>query len=56
MPSAKLPKTSDADLDALATITPEDIERAQRRWREIASPKFKALLDAEPMPPDAPKK
>ena len=39
---------SDAELDELARITPEDIERARQRWEAIASPELRALLDAAP--------
>lgn len=47
---------SDAELDRLAEVSAEDIGRAQRRFREKASPRFKELLDAEPVDPadDAP--
>jgi hypothetical protein len=39
---------SNAELDELARITPEDVERAGQRWEGIASPEVRALLDAEP--------
>jgi hypothetical protein len=39
---------SDAELDELARITPEDIERARQRWEAIASPMVRGLLDAAP--------
>lgn len=42
------PDHTDEELDALAEITPEDIEDAQRAWRKDASPQFKDLLDAKP--------
>jgi hypothetical protein len=37
---------SDAELDELARITPEDVERARQRWEAIASPMVRGLLDA----------
>jgi hypothetical protein len=43
---------SDAELDELARITPEDVERACQRWEAIGSPMVRALLDA--VPADAP--
>lgn len=44
---------SDEDLDALAQVTPQDIQQAQERWRTRAPKRFKKLLDAtteEPAP------
>jgi hypothetical protein len=38
----------DAELDELARITPEDVERARLTWEWIASPMVRALLDATP--------
>lgn len=46
-PLGKLPPLSDADLDAMAQVTPQDIEAAKARWRADVKPKFKNLLDAE---------
>jgi tRNA uridine 5-carbamoylmethylation protein Kti12 len=43
----RTPHTS-AELDQLAEISLDDIERAQQRFREVASPEFKDLLDAQP--------
>lgn len=42
------PDLTPAELDALASVTPEDIARAQERWREQASPRYRDLLDATP--------
>jgi hypothetical protein len=42
---APLPLT-DADLDALAEITPEDIEAAAKLWRETVPEELADLLDA----------
>lgn len=39
------PKTNE-ELDKLAEISLADIERAQQRFRELASPEFSDLLDA----------
>jgi hypothetical protein len=36
---------SDADLDALAVITPEDIEAAKKLWRDSVPDEFRDLLD-----------
>lgn len=41
------PKT-DAELEALAEITPSDIEDAKAAWEEDAPAPFKKLLDAQP--------
>jgi hypothetical protein len=38
---------SEEELDALANVTPEDIERARAWWREHAPDGFEDLLDAE---------
>jgi hypothetical protein len=37
---------SGADLDALAVITPEDIEAAAKLWRETVPEELADLLDA----------
>lgn len=42
---------SDAELDALAQITPSDIEDAKAAWEEDAPAPFKKLLDAKPDDP-----
>lgn len=39
---------TDAELDELAEITPEDVADAQRAWRADARPKVRDLLDAKP--------
>jgi hypothetical protein len=36
---------SDADLDALAVVTPDDIEAAAKLWRETVPEELKDLLD-----------
>ncbi len=38
---------SDADLERLAEITPEDVEHAKAAARRAGSPMLNALLDAE---------
>jgi len=43
----KLDEPTDEELDELAKITPEDIERASARWKKDAPPEFRDLLDAE---------
>lgn len=50
----KAKHSTEAELDKLAEITPEDIEYAQQQWRRTASPEFRNLLDAEPEPEDEP--
>lgn len=42
------PRLSEAELDELSKIGPEQIARAQRRWRRDAPDEFKGLLDATP--------
>jgi hypothetical protein len=53
-PTAPKPPTFDAateaELDAAAAITPDDIARARLAWRRDASPEFRDLLDATPDP------
>ena len=44
----KAKHSTEAELDKLAEITPEDIEDAMLQWKRDASPEFKNLLDAEP--------
>jgi hypothetical protein len=43
---------TEAELDAAAEITPDDIARAQAAWRRDASPEFRDLLDARPVTGD----
>lgn len=43
-------KLTEAELDQLAEITPEDIEDAKASWRRNAPPEFRDLLDAAPIP------
>lgn len=45
-------KPSEKQLEELAEITPEDIEAAKLTWEEVAPPKYRTLLDAEPVDPD----
>lgn len=40
---------TDADLDALSTITPQDTEEARAWWKRNADPQYRELLDAEPV-------
>jgi hypothetical protein len=47
-------RASSAELDKLAEVSPEDIERAKQSWRQHASPEFADLLDAEPDDDGAP--
>ena len=37
---------SDAQLDALSTVTPQDVEQAAVDWKRWARPKDKLLLEA----------
>lgn len=45
---------TDADLERLSEVTPEDITRAQALWRSAASPQYRDLLDAAPAPVEPP--
>jgi hypothetical protein len=47
-PMRTAPTYSEAELDALAEITPDDVDRAAAFWRTHASPAFRDLLDAVP--------
>ncbi len=40
---------SEEDIEALAEVTPADIERAKVWWRTHAPPIAKDILDAEPV-------
>lgn len=42
---------TEAELDAAAAITPDDVARAGAAWRRDASPAFRDLLDAKPVDP-----
>lgn len=47
VPLGKPLQLTDEELDILAEVTPEDIEKAKKFWRKNAPAKFKNLLDAE---------
>lgn len=52
MPSSKVPlgkplPLTDEELELLAEVTEEDIEKAKKLWKKHAPAKFKNLLDAE---------
>lgn len=51
-PNRKAIHWTDEDLDQLAEIGPEDIEEAKAWWRRNADPRFRELLDAEPLDDD----
>ena len=40
-------KRTDKDLERLATVTPDDIAKAQALWHNYAPDQFKSLLDAK---------
>ena len=46
-PMGKPIEWTEADIEKMSEVTPEDIEQAAERWREVASPKYKNLLDAQ---------
>jgi hypothetical protein len=43
---------SDADLDALAAVSPADIAAAEALWRLLAPPWARDLLDAQVAEPE----
>jgi hypothetical protein len=45
VPLGKPLQLTDAELDALAVITPEDIQAAKALWSQAAPDKFKDLLN-----------
>jgi hypothetical protein len=47
VPLGKPLELTDEQLDALAQVTPADIEKAKVAWRSNAPEKFKTLLDAQ---------
>lgn len=44
----KAPILTDADIEAMAEISPEDIDAANAFWKEHAPEDFKDILDSEP--------
>lgn len=47
-PQRDVAEFTDAHLDDLAAVTPEDVERAQRAWRrDTAGTGMEGLLDAQ---------
>jgi len=42
----ELPPLTDEQLEALAAVTPQDIEAAAALWRATAPKRYKKLLDA----------
>lgn len=49
MSKRRVARTSDKELDKLAEVTPEDVERAKEYWRRNAPKQARDLLDAEPV-------
>ena len=49
IPLGKPLQLTDEELDAMAEITPEDIEKTKKLWRKVAPDKYKDLLDATPV-------
>ena len=49
MGKRRVAKTSDRELDKMAEVTPEDIERAKEFWRRNAPKEARDLLEAEPV-------
>lgn len=48
-PQRRLAEFTDDQLDDLAAVTPEDLERAKLAWRQdAAGTGYERLLDAEP--------
>lgn len=47
VPLGKPLELTDAELEALAEVTEEDIAEAKKLWRKEAPAEFKNLLDAE---------
>lgn len=45
VPLGKPLELTDAELDELAKVTPEDIQRARRLWIEAVDDEVKGLLD-----------
>ena len=41
---------SDADLDTLATVTPDDVEAVADYWQEHAPAEFRDLTEADVLP------
>lgn len=37
---------TDADLDAMSAVTPEDLEAAKQWWEQNAPPRYRSMLDA----------
>lgn len=48
MPSPKLPKATEAQLDALSQVSQSDIDAAVAQWDRDCSPRFRGLLRAIP--------
>lgn len=44
----KAPILTDADLEAMAEVSPEDIDETNAFWKRNAREDFKDILDSEP--------
>ena len=47
-PRGKAIRWTEADLDRLAQVSPEDVEEAKVAYRKDAPTRYRDLLDAEP--------
>jgi len=45
VPLGKPLELTDEELDLLSQITPEDIKKANERWRKVVEPEIKTLLE-----------
>lgn len=48
LPIGKAPVLTDAELDEMAEVTPEDVAEALEFWEQNAPEEYRDLLDSEP--------
>lgn len=53
-PQRRAIRWSDADIDKLSEITPQDIEESRAWWRRNADPQYRELLDPDDADADSP--
>lgn len=52
IPLGKAIQWTEAEVDELTKVTPQDIEEASALWRRGALPKYRGLFDAKPAEPN----
>lgn len=53
VPLGKAIQWTEAEVDELTKVTPQDIEEAAALWKRAAQKRYRGLFDAQPSEPNA---